>query len=339
MTEDSEPTPSRIDDPFAAPKDVSGLTHIPWRVFLLALLIVLVNSWVSAHLGVDLRALLMIEGIAGLIAILSKPLGKDDAKTIERTLRRGVELLLGTRFLGTAFAIFLLCGSLVSSVTLLAGGVQGIGKVDFCADDQSRDQCSSDDLKRNDGTLRFIRLTNPLGRPFHIDAAGFRRHSFQLYPWIPTVIRASTDLQRSPSILFRVDYPHLDIVGGQIRIVDEKTGTVLASASTDAESAALLLGSEIAIPESLAERWDRQLAAAECPDAARPAPLERWFNPAHVAPSSVLAPGQRINAYFLDRGQLSEPENQKKITRFAAAAMGVTVGTSPLQDVRLKRRK
>jgi hypothetical protein len=322
---------SSAGEAFEPGSDVSGLQHVPVRVLLLALLILFVNSWFSAHLNVDLKTLLMIEAVAALIAAVRKPLGKDDAKSIDLALRRAVEFLLGTRFLMAAFAILLLGTSLVSSATLFAAGVERVGKVKFCAEGEP--QCAERDLRGGDQSLRFIRLTNPFGRPFYLDAQGFRRHSFQLYPWFPKIIRASTDLQRSPSILFRVEYPHQDLVEGQIRIIDSASGREIAVGRTGGESAALLVGPDGQVPESFTVRWTRQLAAGGHPAGAHPPAIEAWFNPSRDA-TVTLTPGQKIDAYFLDRGQAQQ---KAPFADYAAVARGVIVGGGSPQDVVLKR--
>ena len=319
------------EEEFAPKPDVSGLSRIPLRVLILALLVVFVNSWLSAHLSIDLGKLLMVEALVALCLKIGSHLGKDDERSVRRAFRTVIEWLLTTPVLATASAILLIGTSLVSSVAVYAGDVEGIRTVRFCA--EAKTECTEKTLGRDKQPVRFLRLTSPFGRPFFVEVRGFRRHSFELYPWFPRIIRVSTDLERSPSILFRVPYPHSDVFGGEIRILDAATGREIASGETNADSAALLIGPESQIPEGFTVRWSRQLSAGGHQVETHPQAFERWFNAARD-PSVTLTPGARVNAYFFNRSQRGQ---NVPFSRYVAVARGVVVGGGSPQDVLLKR--
>lgn len=129
----------------------------------------------------------------------------------------------------------------------------------------------------------------------------------------------------APTVLVRVGYKaHFALAGGTIEVRDTKTNQIVTTAKTTAESASLLLGRTVALPEKTVAAWDGDLAGLA------PVPAQnarnRWRNFVRPATDVRLEKGQQLEAVFRTRAQV------------IAARQPFTVeGGNTLQDVVMKK--
>ena len=327
-----------LEDARKTPAAGSGETDsldprtVPFRLAALVFLILAINAWLAGHLGVDLKSLLGVEAALALIAALRKPLRKGDQKQIDHLASKSLYFLLSDTFLILSALLTVIVMSLISSVTVVASGINNVGEVRLAP--EASIAAAKEKLTRGEDVVRFVRFASPFGRPFYLAVAGHRRYSFVLYPVVPKIIRVNADLELTPSILIRVPYPHIDLVGGQIEVYRSDDQQRIASAPTTANSASLLLGTDVPVPESLIGGWQRQLSASQVSTNAQAAPIDAWMNPqrnSEFPAAGERHAGERLFALFKNEREKAA----KRLDTYSATA-DFTIRDAPFQDVLLR---
>ena len=298
----------------AAAEPIDGL-----RIGALILLILLTHAWIMAQTDLDGSILALIDGGAAIASVVFHFARKRTLVHLKRFGRSAVRWLTRDEMLITAYAVFLIFGSIFSSVTVFSSGAGDVGSVTLGTEGSS--DLSSEKLTAGETEVRFYRFTNPFGRPLYLDVHGYQRHSFDLYPWIPSRIRVAKDLQLSPSLLIRVpDELFTFVVGGRIELSDGVN--VIAEGPVAAESASILVGEQRHIPDSFTEAFKRELTAARENEEMTAKRLDSWLAPVPAKSSVSISSGMHLRARFLGPGEL--------------AARDFVVGDDVVQDIRLR---
>lgn len=295
------------------------------RIFILSLFVFFINVWCLHHLGNLSWKLPVANSPLLLVAIVSffkQFLEKEEKEKFSKMLRRWFFFFAETEVLIFLFCVFLIAGSMISSVMVMAGGVSEKAEVHLTSEGKARDSEKSSILEKPNDVLRFIRFTTPFGRSFYIEVKGYLRYSFDLYPWIGKKIRVMDDLTVTPSIIIRVPTGvSLNLENGRIAVYSNSKE--IAGKETNKNQGALLIGRNLPIPSSFIERWRLELIAfgvdKEAP-AARS--ILRWQTPLIVDdPTEPIIPGKSLLAKFLTK------EGKTK------AKAKFIVGTEKIQDI------
>jgi len=290
------------------------------RVFALAVLLVLVHTWLVSHAGVDVLKTIWVEMFLGAVSLVLGFLTKTEAKTFTRTLKAAGQTVLDPAMLAGIGIVLLVAGSVVSSVVVMSSGHEATA-VNLGAE-ASGASPAEERLEDAQAVARFIRFTTPFGRSFYLDVEGFERYSFELYPWVPKRVRLTQDLTVAPTVLFRVPIDkHSQLQGGSIRL--SHAGKQLVAAATSAECASLLVGPGAHVPGEFVDRWERQVRGAAVDTATLSRALEAWENAGTAKPTFALRAGMVIDGEFRTRAK-------------ATALRQYTVGTDAFQDVLLR---
>ena len=328
MTDDAKS--DELVDAFRPGPEKSGIRYIPQRLFVLVIALVLFNGWLVSQFGLNILVVLGIESALPLLKSLRSALKPGDEDVVKKFISTFLYTFLDGRVIAVLCTVLVIAMSFVSVVVVMADGVPALGKIKLTANDSFHS--SVRDLRGPTSVVRFPRFTTPFGRPFYLEAPDYRRYSFTLYPFAPKLIRVSSDLALAPSILIRIPYPHSDIEGGQIRIVDSK-GNVFALANTSGRIASMLIGRAVPVPDPFIEGWRHELQAHRPPPdkSSEFEAIARW-RPDPAAPQVPVPPnGSALTAQFQRKIQLNTPN--------VAADATFVVGSAAFQDIALKRRK
>lgn len=270
------------------------------RILILSLLLLIVNSWSLHHIGKDAINVFMANGPLLLIAIFNFLWGifqKNDSKTGVSKIYSWLTLFLRTPVLVLLFGIFLLAGSIVSSVTVMNSGTQDNLAVSLVPEGQPQTEKNRTQLSGPNDVRKFIRFTSPFGRAFYLEADGYLRHSFDLYPWFGKKIRITRDLSISPSILIRVPVSEqMGLSSGRIEVWEGQSK--IAEQKTDRNHAAIIVGHNVAIPNAFFEKWNMEFTAYQVPPEAAALSLLRWQQPKVIRSKVPLSAGKKIVAKF-----------------------------------------
>lgn len=298
------------------------------RIVLLSLFVLTVNLWANNHFGQERLRLWLANGPWLLIAIVgsfSKVLKKEDTAEFGERMKRSLLFSLQTPVLVILYGLFLAIGSLLSSVTVMSGGVDEKMSVKLRTEGAHQHPVTRT-LNGADDELRIFRFVTPFGRPVSLDVQGYQRYSFDLYPGVGKRVRVSSDLQVSPSVLIRTPFsvrPHLE--KGRIEV--RRRQKLIADVPTSNDRSSVIIGRDQPIPSDFVPRWTMELLAQG--DQKRPiyACLLAWRKPQLVAENEALVPGMELEAKFYI-------EKDKPI-----ASAKFRVGTEKIQDVLLLEEK
>jgi len=306
------PNPASVPPPKPVPEPVG-----PLRFAALIVLVLLVNAWIVAHTDLDAAIGAIIEVVVAVVAAAAEFGPK---RYVHRFGRQVLWRLTQREVLIPAYAIFLIGGSVISSVAVYSAGAGEIGSVKVGSEGSKR--FTEEKLTAADPDAHFYRFTNPFGRPLYLEVRGYARHSFDLYPWFPRRIRVARDLALSPSLLIRVpDHVFALATGASIELQG-----CPAVAVSDRE-ASVLFGEPRPIPDPLLAAFNRELAAEQEPADTTAKRIEAWLAALPARPPFSITPGMRLRARLVgpDGGEIASRE--------------FIVGEEPIQDIRLLTRK
>ena len=186
-------------------KDISGT--LVFRLFILAFLIILLNSWTAVHFGTELKQFIIVNilvAVVGLIGVFNKLLEKEEGELIRNKLRRWLFYILQTPTLITLWAIFLIAGFFISSVTVFSSSNYTLPKAFNTTESNNIIKGYPAVIQVTGIGTPITVLVNPFGRSLMLKIKGYQRFYFDLHPWIPRKIHLEEDLTISPTVLIRV---------------------------------------------------------------------------------------------------------------------------------------
>ena len=296
---------------------------LPLRVALLATLLFGLNAWTVRHLGSGLREFTYVNSFLAFVAVV---LGWIDARDTEdfrsgfgRILKRTVD----GPVLAALYLVTIAGTSLISSVTVIADGRASAPRLFLTSEGEERcEDCPGELLQGPSGVVRYVRFTSVFGRPYYLEATGYQRKAFTLYPWGGETISLSADLVRLPSIVLRIPYSlHSSLTGGKI-VLDIVSSGDSFEIPMRAGRASVQLGPPAAIPEGWRSEWRSALRTlAGVPDELREQFYRNWLRPIRNEAIPALAPMQQIQVRYLTAG------NKEVIQQ------DLVIGWESLQDV------
>jgi hypothetical protein len=306
----------------------NGLNTLAIRIVLLATLLFALNAWTVRHLGSEITELATLNGFVGFVALVLGWVEQRQSDHWRQKLRNVLRHATDTPVLACLFLLALVGTSFVSSVTVLADGVNGVTTLHLTAEGRSRSADSEETrLEGPSGMVRFVRLTGIFGRRLYLEASGYQRQSLTLMPWTGTTVSLASDLVRLPSVLLRVPPAlHSLLAGGKLVIeCDGQPGAV--EIPLRAQRASVQIGQAAAIPDEWRDEWRSELRTLhEVPDGLRESLFRNWLNPLRSESVPIISPGQKLQIRLLTSAG-------KEVIR-----QEVIIGREPLQDIALIAR-
>ncbi len=296
---------------------------LPLRVILLATLLFGLNAWTARHLGSGLREFATVNTFLAFVGIVLGWIETSDADKFLERIKQILKRLVETPMLVALYLATLVGTSFVSSVTVLADGSGGDSTLFLTTEGGARcEDCTGESLEGPNGVVRFVRFTSIFGRPYYLEASGYQRKSFTLYPWSGATLSLTADLVRLPTVVLRIPHAlHSSLGRGKI-VLDFGPPAGRFEISLAQGRAAVQIGPAASIPENWRSEWRSELRTlGNMPDAVREKIFRNWLNPIRNEQVPDPIPAQRIQvSYFTGAGK--EVISQELI-----------VGPEPLQEV------
>jgi hypothetical protein len=302
---------------------------LPLRVILLATLLFGLNAWTVRHLGSGLREFATVNSFLAFVGIVLGWIEARNADELRASFGRILKRMVDGPVLAALYLVTIVGTSLISSITVIADGRSGGSTLFLTAEGSKRcEDCAGELLEGPSGVVPYVRFTSIFGRSYYLEASGYQRKGFTLYPWSGATISLSTDLVRLPTIVLRIPYSlHGSLAGGKIVLDFESTGSSF-EIPMQAGRAAAQLGPPAAIPEGWRSEWRSELRTlAAVPDALREKIFRNWLDPVRNEQIPDLVPAQRIQVSYVTAAN-------KEVIR-----QELVVGQEPLQEVILIPRE
>jgi len=286
-------------------KNIKPLDKLGINLLFLAIAVFLINIWANHHLNINGKSLVLINIIPAIYGILTflMSFGSDDeVKSLRRKMRPVLFFFLKPGVLTIIYLVFFSCGSTISSVTILADGMDEHIEISIIPEGlenpkQSRIINSPYDI------AKMVLFTSPFGKSFYVNADGFIRESFELYPWIGKRIRLTKDLRPTPTLLFRLPGPSIRRYdGGKFKILT-KDDTISSRKINSQQSSSIMLGKYRRIGQEYKDDWNVSLLIDEVENPKRASILRAWGNPI-VLDSINLYPGESVQVLFFNNSNL-----------------------------------
>lgn len=285
-------------------KETRNISLDHWsRLLVFAVLYFLINSWCIHHLGKNVLKLSLINAIAVILSFISylERIHRGEENQVKEIRRKGLLLLLETRVLIVLICLFFIWGSMYTSVTVMASGLKENKTVTLVREGRELGSGDQRNLNDPDAIERFGKFVSPFGSSFYLEVDGYIRYSFEVFPWLGKKIRVAEDLIPSPSLIIRVPvvFGAQDLQHGRIALYSGDDE--IAGRDTNVDKWALLVGRELAIPDSFRQRWRLELfAIKDMTETIASRTLLRWQNPlTFKKPSESLKPEKSLIAKFL----------------------------------------
>ena len=302
---------------------------LPLRVILLATLLFGLNAWTVRHLGNGLLEIATVNSFLVFVGIALSWIEARNADELRASFGRILKRTVDGPVLAALYLVTIVGTSLISSVTVIADGRSGGSTLFLISQGSERcENCAGESLKGSSGVLRYVRFTSIFGYPYYLEASGYQRKEFTLYPWSGTTISLSADLVRLPTIVLRIPYSlHSSLAGGKIVLDFESAGSSF-EIPMQAGRASAQLGPPAPIPENWRREWRSELRTlTNAPDELREIFFRNWLDPVRNEQIPDLVPSQRIRLSYLTAAN-------KVVIR-----QDLVVGQEPLQEVILIPRE
>ncbi len=275
------------------------------NLLLLALAIFLINLWINYHINVDGWRLVIINIVPiiyGILTFLISLGPEEEAKSLKKKLRPLLLFFLRPIVLILIYVLFLVSGMLVSSVTVLADGSHEYIKISIIPEgkEESRHLEIIDEPYQ---IVKFILFSSPFGKSYYIEADGFLRESFELYPWIGRRIRINRDLRPTPTLIFRLPGPNIKIYEGGFFKIVVNNDTIFSQKIKGQKSLSVMLGRYRNITQELKENWKASLTIDDIKEPKRTAFMRAWGNPI-ILDTITLKHGDSVKIVYLNRSNI-----------------------------------
>lgn len=295
---------AQVDKDRSTTTVVAGLREkrfVPLRIILLATLLFGLNAWTIRHLGSGLREFATVNSFIAFVGIVLGWVEASDADDLRARIKQMLKRTIEPSVLVALYLVTLVGTSFISSVTVLADGSGGNSTLFLTKEGSMRcENCTGESLEGSNGIVRFVRFTSIFGRPYYLEASGYQRKSFTLYPWSGATISLTADLVRLPSVILRIPHAlHSSLRRGKI-VLDFGPPAGRFEIPLSQGRASVQIGPPASIPENWRSEWRSELRTlANMPDAVREKIFRNWLNPIRDERVPDMIPAQRIQVSYV----------------------------------------
>lgn len=292
--------------PGAAP-DNRGHRSVWLRISWLLVLVLIAEWWCRRHLGVSFWSLIS----AGLAALVLCAIGGiysyvQGETAWEKVRQKGSRWLISPGVLTLLSVAMFITGCFVSSVAVLADGVEGSFGVRVQRETPTTPNEKPDKpdwtLVDREAVVHCPRFVLPFGTRHSLKVDGYQREGFRLYPWVGTRFSLKHDLKVEPNVVLLVPpRKQMLLKVGRVRIWHRRDADwmFLGEVRTTADNGSVLVGGRTKIPPELVTRWKEKLIASGLPDSTVSMVALNWSQPVIVNPTEPILAGDKLAAVFL----------------------------------------
>ena len=228
------------------------------KILLAAFFLLLLNSWLTYHIGKDFLETYFVNGILVFFALVSfflKYLKKDEEEKINKTYSRWISGILSFQMIAVFYILFFMAGCFISSIQISSNKNQVNTSLNLFTPSDST--ATKLEISEKNPFAKKVVLTIPFGRSFILTTKGYQQLEFQVYPWIGKRITLENDLKVSPTIIARI--PVVDLKLRQKAKLIVQLNQQLIDTFEMKGRATIVLGQIPEIPEEYFEKWLTEL--------------------------------------------------------------------------------
>jgi len=228
------------------------------KILLAAFFLLLLNSWLTYHIGKDFLETYFVNGILVFFALVSfflKYLKKDEEEKINKTYSRWISGILSFQMIAVFYILFFMAGCFISSIQISSNKNQVNTSLNLFT--RSDSTPAKLEISEKNPFAKKVVLTIPFGRSFILATKGYQQLKFQVYPWIGKRITLENDLKVSPTIIARI--PVVDLKLRQKAKLIVQLNQQLIDTFEMKGRATIVLGQIPEIPEEYFEKWLTEL--------------------------------------------------------------------------------
>lgn len=247
------------------------------KILLLAFFLLLLNSWLTYHIGKDFLETYFANGILVLFAIASflvKYLKKEEEEKINQLYNRWLSGLLSFQVIAGFYILFFMTGCFVSSIHISSNKNQANTSVNLYTPSDSDTIAKKFEISEKNPVIKKTVLTIPFGKSFILETKGYQRLEFEVYPWTGEKIILENDLKVSPTIIARVPVDYFMLLA-RTKLIVQRNHQPVDTFNLDSR-ATIVFGQISEIPESYFEKWHAELRGQYKDDLTVYKSLNKW---------------------------------------------------------------
>ncbi|MDO8928764.1 MAG: hypothetical protein Q7W54_07230 [Bacteroidota bacterium] len=245
------------------------------KVLLAAFFLLLLNSWLTYHIGKDFLETYFVNGILVFFAFVSfflKYIKKDEEEKINQLYSNWLAGILSFQMIAGFYILFFMAGCFVSSIQISSNKIQSDTSLNLFT--RSDSTGSKIEISEKNPLAKKTVLTIPFGRSFILNTKGYQQLEFQVYPWIGKKIILENDLKISPTIITKVPVEYFMQLARAKLILQHNHQTI---DTFDLKGrATIVIGQIPEIPEDYFEKWHLELKGLYRDDVIIYSSLNKW---------------------------------------------------------------
>jgi len=245
------------------------------KILLAAFFLLLLNSWLTYHIGKDFLETYFVNGILVFFALVSfflKYLKKDEEEKINKTYSRWISGILSFQMIAVFYILFFMAGCFISSIQISSNKNQVNTSLNLFTRSDST-PAKLEISEKNPFAKKFV-LTIPFGRSFILATKGYQQLEFQVFPWIGKKIILENDLKISPTIITKVPVEYFMQLARAKLILQYNQQTIDTFELKG--RATIVIGQIPEIPEDYFEKWHLELKGLYRDDVIIYSSLNKW---------------------------------------------------------------
>lgn len=271
------------------------------RLIFLMIAFVSINLWVSHHLEMEGWYVLLIHVMPlgyGLLTFMVGLAGEAEEKEMKKILREALLFFLRPQVLLLIYFVILICILSISSIKVYADGQTSHLELHLSAEGSEKQ--TSKTLDGPNSIVSFLRFTSPFGISYYLQAPGYQRKSFELYPWFGKRIKLGEDMELTPGILVRLpDHKNKYREGRLIATIGEDT--LVHYRLSEEPYGAFIIGRKMTVSNSWRNEWKNELDEITDNEQYKSRLINGWADPYFIELKSGIDPGSTILLQFLNR--------------------------------------
>jgi len=245
------------------------------KILLAAFFLLLLNSWLTYHIGKDFLETYFVNGILVFFALVSfflKYLKKDEEEKINKTYSRWMSGILSFQMIAVFYILFFMAGCFISSIQISSNKNQVNTSLNLFT--RSDSTPAKLEISEKNPFAKKVVLTIPFGRSFILATKGYQQLEFQVFPWIGKKIILENDLKISPTIITKVPVEYFMQLARAKLILQHNQQTIDTFELKG--RATIVIGQIPEIPEDYFEKWHLELKGLYRDDVIIYSSLNKW---------------------------------------------------------------
>lgn len=247
------------------------------KILLAAFFVFMLNSWLTYHIGESFIKTYFANGILVFLAIVNffvKYYKKDAEEKFKELYSNWLSGILSFQVIASLYILFFIAGCFLTSIQISSDKIRQDTPISLIISGKSDTSTTNMVLSSKNPVVKRVVFTIPFGRTFILNAKGYLKYKFQVYPWVGKRITLENDLSVSPTIIARVLISEINQLRNARLIVQVNNGDTTSYRMSS--RAVILIGQLSEIPEEYCTRWFNELKGTFDKDFTVYAYLNKW---------------------------------------------------------------